>query len=144
MFKKIWLAGAIVAGGLAAGCADNDVDSTGTGRQEGSLDSYPNQRERSYSPIMGDTAGDGMRRDMRTGGVITGDDVPVRDQLNEDTRTRINIDRQRESTGPIRGDSGTSSSWICPWSLSTPPLPEGATASNQELTQLPASHCVEE
>ena len=109
MFKKMWLAGAVLAGGLAAGCADNDVDSAGTRRQEGSLDSYPNQRERSYSPIMGDTAGDGMRRDMRTGGVITGDDVPAREQINEDARTRINAERQRENTGPIRGNSGTSS-----------------------------------
>jgi hypothetical protein len=108
MFKKIWLAGAVLAGGLAAGCADNDADSGAT-RQEGSLNSYPNQRERAYSPLMGDTSGDGMRRDMRTGGVITGDDVPARDQLNEDARTRINIDRQRENTGPIRGDNNNSS-----------------------------------
>jgi hypothetical protein len=108
MFKKIWLAGTILAGGLAAGCADNDVDS-GTSRQEGNFNSYPNERERAYSPIMGDTTGDGMRRDMRTGGVITGDDVQPREQLNEDTRTRSNIDRRRENTGPIRGNSGTSS-----------------------------------
>jgi hypothetical protein len=107
MLKKIWLAGTVLASGLAAGCADNEVDTRGASRQEGSLDTY--QRERAYSPIMGDTSGDGMRRDMRTGGVITGDDVPARERLNEDTRTRINIDRQRENTGPIRGDSGTSS-----------------------------------
>jgi hypothetical protein len=108
LFKKIWLAGAVLAGGLAAGCADNDVDN-GTSRQEGSLDSYPNARERTYSPIMGDTSGDGMRRDMRTGGVITGDDVPAREQLNEDTRTRINVERQRENTGPIRGNGSLNS-----------------------------------
>ena len=83
-----------VLGLLTSGCAthDEDHDSGVYGaRQEGNLDAQPGRDTREpYSPIPGDTTGDGLRRDMRTGGAITGSDVTPSEQLKDSNRTRSN------------------------------------------------------
>src|SRR5947207_14920943 len=86
-----------VLGLLSAGCATNDEDrdtrQSGVygARQEGNLDAQPGRDTREpYAPIPGDTTGDGLRRDMRTGGAITGSDVTPSEQIKDSNRTRNN------------------------------------------------------
>ncbi|MGE5609682.1 MAG: hypothetical protein ACM359_10540 [Bacillota bacterium] len=90
------LATAILAGGFLTGCcchhhhdddyADRHRCHKGPEkayRQEGDLatQDWVELRKSPYSPILGDTTGDGLPRDMRTGGGITGNDVTMYDRL---------------------------------------------------------------
>jgi hypothetical protein len=85
---------------LASGCAspnDNDYDyDPGRGgvygaRQEGNIDAAPGRDVREpYTPVMGDTTGDGLPRDRRTGGGITGQDVTPSERIENNEKTRSN------------------------------------------------------
>ncbi|HEV8604801.1 MAG TPA: hypothetical protein VGQ99_05515 [Tepidisphaeraceae bacterium] len=83
-----------VLGLLASGCASHDDTEQGGvygARQEGNLDASPGRDTREpYAPVMGDTTGDGLRKDMRTGGGITGKDVTPAERVNENDKTRTN------------------------------------------------------
>jgi hypothetical protein len=83
-----------VLGLLTSGCASHDdTDEGGVygARQEGNLDAAPGRDTREpYAPIPGDTTGDGLRRDMRTGGAITGPDVTPSERINDSDKTRSN------------------------------------------------------
>jgi hypothetical protein len=94
--KNKTVAAALIAGLLASGCAsyeDTDPDNGGVygARQEGNLDAAP-QRDvnQPYTPVLGDTTGDGAPRDRRTGGAITGDDVTPAERANQNQRTNSN------------------------------------------------------
>jgi hypothetical protein len=102
MHNKAWMILAIAAGGLAAGCANNDLEDRGATRQEGNLSARPgvDEPQRPYSPVMGDTTGGGQPRDLRTGGGAVGPDVTPQEQIDEKIRTRTNTP---EGTGPIPG-----------------------------------------
>ena len=100
-----------VLGLLASGCAshddpDHDADRSGVygARQEGNLDATPGRDVREpYTPVMGDTTGDGLPRDRRTGGGITGQDVTPSERINNNEKTRTND-----------GSSGTGGSGAVP------------------------------
>ena len=83
-----------VLGLLTSGCASHDdADEAGVygARQEGNLDATPGPDIREpYAPIPGDTTGDGLPRDRRTGGAITGPDVTPAERINESDKTRSN------------------------------------------------------
>jgi hypothetical protein len=86
-----------VLGLLASGCASHDdTDDGGSGgvygaRQEGNIDAQPGRDVKEpYTPVLGDTTGDGMPRDRRTGGGITGSDVTPAEKVNNNEKTRSN------------------------------------------------------
>jgi hypothetical protein len=95
MNRTSCLAAAILAGGFLTGCCCHDHDHDHAAcdhhhhgpekayRQEGDLatQDWNEIRKSPYSPILGDTTGDGLPRDMRTGGGITGNDVTLYDRL---------------------------------------------------------------
>src|SRR5687767_3881861 len=92
--KTKFMAATLIAGLLASGCAsDTDPDNGGVygARQEGDLMADPGRDvERPYTPVLGDTTGDGMPRDRRTGGGITGTDVTPAERTDNNQRTRTN------------------------------------------------------
>jgi hypothetical protein len=89
-----YLAATLITGLLASGCAsDTDPDNGGVygARQEGNLDAAPGRDvQQPYTPVLGDTTGDGLPKDRRTGGAITGSDVTPAERLNQNEATRTN------------------------------------------------------
>jgi len=83
-----------VLGLLASGCASHDdTDESGVygARQEGNLDAHPGRDvNEPYSPVLGDTTGDGLPRDRRHGDGITGSDVTPAERINNNDKTRTN------------------------------------------------------
>src|SRR3954469_9684939 len=87
-----------VLGLMSAGCAtheetDHDADRAGVygARQEGNLAPAPGREvNQPYTPVVGDTTGDGLPRDRRTGGGITGGDVTPSEKINNNDKTRSN------------------------------------------------------
>jgi hypothetical protein len=83
-----------VLGLLASGCASHDdTDDNGIygARQEGDIQAAPNRDvQQPYTPVLGDTTGDGLPKDRRTGGGITGSDVTPQERINNTEKTRSN------------------------------------------------------
>ena len=87
-----------VMGLMACGCAtheetDHDADRAGVygARQEGNLDAQPQRDvQQPYTPVLGDTTGDGLPKDRRNGGGITGQDVTPSERINNTEKTRSN------------------------------------------------------
>ena len=87
-----------VLGLMSAGCAtheetDHDADRAGVygARQEGNIDAAPGRDvNQPYTPVVGDTTGDGSPRNRRTGGGITGGDVTPAERINNNDKTRSN------------------------------------------------------
>ena len=88
-----------VLGLMSAGCATHDetdhddIDRSGVygARQEGNIDAAPGRDvQQPYTPVVGDTTGDGMPKDRRTGGGITGGDVTPAEKINNNDKTRSN------------------------------------------------------
>ena len=81
-------------GSLASGCASHDdTDEGGVygARQEGNLYASPNRDvQQPYTPVLGDTTGDGLPKDRRNGGGITGQDVTPAEKVNNNEKTRQN------------------------------------------------------
>lgn len=79
---------------LASGCASHDETDQGGvygARQEGNLDASPQRDvQQPYSPVLGDTTGDGLPKDRRNGGGITGSDVTPSEKVNQTDKTRSN------------------------------------------------------
>ena len=87
--------------GMLAGCA-NDLDDNGAVRQEGDINTRGEViHQRAQSPVLGETTGDGQPRDMRTGGGVSGNDLPASESL--ENRRRVN-QADPTNTGPIRTD----------------------------------------
>jgi len=108
MTNKLFAA-VCMMGLLSCGCAthdetDHDADRAGVygARQEGNLDAQPGRDvQQPYTPVVGDTTGDGLPRDRRTGGGITGSDVTPSERINNTEKTRTN-----DASGAT-GGSGT-------------------------------------
>jgi hypothetical protein len=83
-----------VLGLLACGCAtheENEQAGIYGSRQEGNIDARPGRdTNEPYTPVIGDTTGDGMPRDRRTGGAVTGTDVTPAERVNNNDKTRTN------------------------------------------------------
>jgi hypothetical protein len=83
-----------VLGLLTSGCATHDDTEQGGvygARQEGNLDAQPGRdTPQPYTHIPGDTTGDGLQRDRRTGGAITGSDVTPAERIDNNERIRSN------------------------------------------------------
>src|SRR5881397_1994366 len=93
-----------VLGLLASGCASHDdTDEGGVygARQEGNLDAQPGRDvQQPYSPVLGDTTGDGLPHDRRNGGGVTGQDVTPRERINNSDRTQQNDPTPSVGSGP--------------------------------------------
>jgi len=107
MTNKLF-ASVCMLGLLASGCATNDDTKEGGvygARQEGNLDASPQRDvQQPYTPVVGDTTGDGLPKDRRNGGAITGQDVTPSEKINNSEKTRTNDASGGTNTGP--GTSG--------------------------------------
>jgi hypothetical protein len=92
-----------VLGLLSAGCATHDdtrEDGVYGARQEGNLDAQPQRDvQQPYTPVLGDTTGDGLPKDRRNGGGITGQDVTPSERINNNDKTRSNTGTGTGTTG---------------------------------------------
>jgi len=95
-----------VLGLLTSGCASHDdTDQGGVygARQEGNLDAQPGRDvQQPYTPVLGDTTGDGLPKDRRNGGGITGPDVTPAEKINNTDKTR-----QNDAGGGVGNGGGT-------------------------------------
>ena len=103
MTNKV-LASVCVLGLLASELrSHDDTDEGGVygARQEGNLDAQPARDvQQPYTPVVGDTTGDGMPRDRRTGGGVTGQDVTPHEKINTE-KTRERWRRWAQSGGGV-------------------------------------------
>ena len=77
---RLILLTAVASALCIAGCADD----AGTYRAPPPHDQLDDPYRTTYSPVPGHTTGGGLPRDMRTGGGITGSDVPPSTRLEKE------------------------------------------------------------